>query len=137
MQCRFRSYKKPGMLNSGIMKANVSRSTLSAAYAIAICADLLQICLFPIFSEGFLDPLDDISDVVVCAILTRLIGFHIAFLPSFLMKVIPGVTMAPTWTLAVLIATRNYRAPVIDVPSEVKPDVVVNEEQPPKILPNK
>ena len=119
------------------MKANVSRSTLTAAYAVAICADLLQICLFPLFAAGFPDPLDDISDVVVCLILSRLIGFHIAFLPSFLMKVIPGVTIAPTWTLAVIIATRNLRAPVVDVPSEVRPDVVVNEEQPQKILPGK
>ena len=116
------------------MKANVSRSTLTAAYAVAICADLIQICLFPLSSEGFLDPLDDISDVVVCLILSRLIGFHIAFLPSFLIKVIPGVTIAPTWTVAVIIATRNLRGPVVDVPSEVRPGVVVNEEQPPKMV---
>lgn len=123
------------------MKTNVSRSTLIAAYAIAICADLIQICLFPLFVEGYLDPLDDISDVVVCLVLSRLIGFHIAFLPTFLIKVVPGVTIAPTWTLAVLIAGRNLRAPVtpvIDVPSEVtKADVATNDEKPPKILADK
>lgn len=120
------------------MKANVSRTTLIAAYAVAICADLIQICLFPLFLEGFLDPLDDISDVVVCLVLCRLIGFHIAFLPTFLIKVVPGVTIAPTWTLAVLIASRNLRAPaapVIDVPSEVSnADITTNGEKPPKIL---
>ena len=118
------------------MKTNVSRSTLVAAYAVAICADLVQICLAPLFSEGFASPFDDFSDVVVCLILTRLIGFHIAFLPSFLIKLVPLAESVPTWTLAVLIATRHLRAPVVDVPSEVKPDVGANEEQPPKIVQN-
>jgi hypothetical protein len=117
------------------MKANVNRSTLIAAYAIAICADFLQICLFPLFSEGFISVLDDFSDVMVCGILTYLIGFHLAFLPSFLIKLIPVVESAPTWTLAVLIATRRMRGPaVVDVPTVdgVKPEVIVEREQPPK-----
>ena len=121
------------------MKAIVNRSTLAAAYAVGICADLMQLCIIPLLPDGFLNPLNDVSDAIACIILTRLIGFHFAFLPSFLIKLIPVVEIAPTWTLAVIIATRNLRAPapVVDVPSEVKPDVVVNEEQPPKILPGK
>jgi hypothetical protein len=108
------------------MKASVSRPTLISAYAIAVCADLVQMCLVPLFSEGFASPFDDFSDVVVCLILTRLIGFHIAFLPSFFIKLVPVVEIAPTWTLAVIIATRHLRAPaadappVVDVPSTVE-----------------
>jgi len=121
-----------------IMKSNVSRTTLIAAYAVAICADAIQILLVPFFSEGFASPVDDFSDVVVCLILSRLIGFHIAFLPSFLIKLVPLVESVPTWTLAVLIATRNLRAPVVDVPSEVtKADGGANEEKPPKMLSDK
>lgn len=121
------------------MKAIVSRSALITAYAVAICADLLQICLVPFFSEGFASPFDDFSDVVVCLILSRLIGFHFAFLPSFLIKLVPLVESVPTWTLAVLIASRHLRAPVVDVPSEVSstPDVSANEEKPAKLLPDK
>jgi hypothetical protein len=113
------------------MKTNVSRSTLIAAYAIAICADLLQICLVPLFGEGIASPLDDFSDVAVCVILSWLIGFHVAFLPSFFIKLIPVVEIVPTWTLAVLIATRHR------VAANDKPVVIVEEEKPPKMLPGK
>ncbi|MGH7979513.1 MAG: hypothetical protein ACREE6_09060, partial [Limisphaerales bacterium] len=89
------------------MKANVSRSTLIGAYAIAICADFLQIFLFPLFWDGIVSPLDDATDVLVCATLSYFIGFHVAFLPSFLIKLIPFVESVPTWTLSVFIATRR------------------------------
>jgi hypothetical protein len=116
------------------MKSNVSRSTLFLAYAIAICADFIQICLMPLFSEGFISPFDDFSDVIVCLILCRLIGFHVAFLPSFFIKLIPVVEIAPTWTIAVLIATRNLHAPAANTTAavDVKADVVVEDEKPPK-----
>jgi len=123
------------------MKANVSRSTLIAAYAIAISVDVMQICLFPLFSEGIASPLDDVSDVVVCLILSQLIGFHVAFLPTFFIKLIPVIEIAPTWTLAVIIATRhrvaaNGKPEVVDVESSVEngtPEVVAKNEQPPKL----
>ena len=100
------------------MKANIRRSNLYAAYAVAVCADLLQICLFPIFSEGAASPFDDFLDGAVCITLTLLVGWHIAFLPSFMVKLIPLGDFAPTWTIALLIATRHRRAPVvIDVPN--------------------
>lgn len=121
-----------------LMKTNVSRTTLTAAYAVAICADFIQICLVPFYLEGFASPVDDFSDVVVCLILTRLIGFHFAFLPSFLIKLVPLVEGVPTWTLAVLIASRHLRtAPVIDVPSEVTKTDVGESTVPPRILPEK
>jgi hypothetical protein len=118
------------------MKANVSRPTLIAAYVIGICADLIQVCLTPFLSEGFASPFNDVLDVVVCVILSRLIGFHVAFLPSFLIKLIPLVEIAPTWTLAVFISTRHLRAPIVDVPAtdSGKPDVAAEDEKPPKIL---
>jgi hypothetical protein len=89
------------------MKAYVNKSTLRAAYCIAILADMLEIGLWPVFSEGFASILDDIVDVIVCIVLTLLVGWHVAFIPSFLIKFVPGVDLAPTWTIALLIATRN------------------------------
>jgi hypothetical protein len=118
------------------MKTNVSRSTLTRAYAVAICADLIQICFFPVLSEGFVSGFDDILDVIVCVVLSRLVGFHVAFLPSFLIKIVPLADSVPTWTLAVLIASRHLRAPVVvDVPSE-KSDAPPESEKPPKLLPD-
>lgn len=101
------------------MKTRVSRKTLIAAYAIAVCADLIQICFVPLLAEGFVSPFDDVLDVAVCLVLSRLIGFHLAFLPSFAIKLIPVVEAVPTWTLAVFIANRGLRTPVIDIPPVV------------------
>jgi hypothetical protein len=60
-----------------------------------------------LFVEGALSPLDDLLDVVVAWMLIRLLGWHWAFLPSFVAKVVPGVDLVPTWTMAVLVATRE------------------------------
>jgi hypothetical protein len=120
------------------MKKNVRRSTLVLAFAIAICADAIEIGLMPLFSEGFASPVDDFLDAVVCAILTMIMGWHFAFMPSFLFKLIPMVDLAPTWTIAVLIASRNRR--VVDSnhassQANEKPvvDVETVKEEPPKI----
>jgi hypothetical protein len=77
------------------------------ARAIAVTADLLQIGLFPLFAEGALSPLSDALDVVVCLLLIWLVGWHIAFLPTFLIKGIPFADLAPTWSIAIWIATRG------------------------------
>ena len=44
---------------------------------------------------------------MVCAVLTWLVGWHFSFLPSFAVKVLPVVDLAPTWTIAVFLATRQ------------------------------
>jgi hypothetical protein len=120
------------------MKTNVSRSTLIAAYAIAICADLIQMCLTPLFAEGVASPIDGPVDLVVCVLLSWLIGFHVAFLPSFFIKLVPLVEIAPTWTLAVLIASRHLRTKAVDGPvGSEKSEVVPEESKPPKLLPGK
>lgn len=77
------------------------------ALAIAILADALQIVFFPMFVEGAFSPLDDLLDIAVAGILVRLLGWHWAFLPSFVAKVVPGLDLVPTWTMAVLVATRG------------------------------
>ncbi len=77
------------------------------ALAIAILADALQIVFFPMFVEGAFSPLDDLLDIAVARMLIRLLGWHWAFLPSFVGKIVPGADLVPTWTMAVLVATRG------------------------------
>jgi hypothetical protein len=100
------------------IQSNPRRSALT----LAIIADTLQIVLFPLFVEGALSPVDDLLDIAVAWMLIRLLGWHWAFLPSFVAKVLPGVDLVPTWTMAVLVATRETRGeqaklepPVIDI----------------------
>ncbi|HYE32378.1 MAG TPA: hypothetical protein VEH27_13180 [Methylomirabilota bacterium] len=82
------------------------------ALTVALVADFIQIAVFPLFGWGAIVPLNAAYDVILCLALTRLIGWHIAFLPCFLLELTPIVTLVPSWTLAVIIAGRSLRAPV-------------------------
>lgn len=97
-----------------IVPAPVSTRQISSrriwlARGIAIAADLTQIVFFSVLSEGFVSPADVVVDVVVAVLLTLLVGWHIAFIPSFIIKALPFADLAPTWTVAVLIATRDKK----------------------------
>ena len=88
------------------MKA-LTRNRIWIARLVAIIADGLQWFLFPLFAEGFASPLDDALDIVLCLVLTGLVGWHWSFTPSLVIKVLPGLDEIPTWTLSVLYATRR------------------------------
>ncbi len=77
------------------------------ARTIAIVADLLQIVLFPLFLPGAASPWSDALDLAVAAALTVLVGWHWAFLPSFVAEVVPGLDLVPTWTAAAFFVTRG------------------------------
>ena len=81
------------------------------ALTIALAADALQIVLLPLFGPGVLSPLNDLLDIAVAWMLTRLLGWHWAFLPSLVAELVPGLDLVPTWTLAVLIVTRQQVSP--------------------------
>jgi hypothetical protein len=82
---------------------------INAARLIAVIADILQIILFPMFSQGFFSPLDDVLDFIVAILMYWLVGFHIVFVPSLIIKLLPIADEAPTWTIAVLIATHGRK----------------------------
>jgi hypothetical protein len=71
------------------------------AMLLAIAADALQLIVFPAFVAGALSPADDILDFAMAALMVRLVGWHWEFLPSFAAKLIPGIDLVPSWTLAV------------------------------------
>jgi hypothetical protein len=78
-----------------------------AARLIAIVADAVQIALVPIFAEGAASMVNDALDVVVGITMIVLVGWNWVFLPALFAELIPMVDLAPTWTIAVLIATRG------------------------------
>jgi len=92
------------------MKIDATPGRVRAARILAIAADAIQIGGFPLFGEGFASPYNDALDVAVGGLLIWLVGFHWAFLPSFLIELVPGVDLVPTWTGAVLLATRGQGA---------------------------
>ncbi len=87
-----------------------------AARAIAVLADAIQLGFLPLFAGGAPEGFDAALDLVVCGAMIVLVGWHWAFLPAFIAEALPGVDLAPTWTLAVLFATRGQSR--TNVPAE-------------------
>ena len=77
------------------------------ARCVAVAADLLQIVVFPAFFSGILSPLNSTLDVLVGFAMVAMLGWHVAFLPTFVAEIIPFVDLFPTWTLAVFYVTRK------------------------------
>jgi len=94
------------MFSLGILKSLKSREH-RLAWLVAMAADAIQIGLLPLFAEGGFSPADSILDLIVAAVLSRLIGWHWAFLPTMVAELIPGLDLFPTWTMAVLFVTRQ------------------------------
>ena len=86
---------------------SIKRPEHRLAWTIAIAADALQIAALPLFAAGGISPADTILDLVVAALLTRVLGWHWAFLPSLLAELVPGFDLFPTWTAAVFFVTRQ------------------------------
>jgi len=89
------------------------RIRFRAAMALAIGADALQVFGLPFFAEGALSPPDDLLDVVVAAIMVKLLGWHWEFLPAFAVELVPGVDLVPFWTLAVANVYRKWKQSTI------------------------
>jgi hypothetical protein len=79
------------------------------ARGIAVGADATQIALTALYPAAYI--WGDVIDVPVAVALTFLVGWHIAFIPSFLIKLIPVADVAPTWTIAIAIATWPKKSP--------------------------
>jgi len=90
------------------------------ARGLALLVDLAQWALLP----AALTPLNNVIDVATGLALIALVGWHWAFLPTFLAELVPFVDLVPSWTLAVAIATRGRISPP-------PPEVVVVSPPPP------
>jgi len=71
------------------------------AMLLAIVADALQLALIPLFVEGAASPADDVLDLGIAAVMISLLGWHWEFVPTFLVKLVPGADLVPFWTIAV------------------------------------
>ena len=75
------------------------------AWFVAIVADSIQIVLLPLFVIGGLSPAVALVDFAAAWALSRLLGWHWAFLPTIIAELFPGLDLFPTWTAAVLYVT--------------------------------
>ncbi|HZU29793.1 MAG TPA: hypothetical protein VFB79_01685 [Candidatus Angelobacter sp.] len=102
------------------------------AWFVAIIADAIQLVGLPLFVEGAISPADDALDVATALILSRILGWHWAFLPSMAAKLVPGLDLFPTWTAAVFFVTRKeiHDGGQMQVESG-QPEILRPEEIPP------
>lgn len=89
------------------MRPDVSPRRVLIARAIALTADLLQIGLLPLIGGRIMSPVDEILDLAIAATLIWLIGWHVAFLPTLMVELLPVADVFPTWTVAVFFVTRG------------------------------
>jgi hypothetical protein len=97
------------MFNFAFLKT-IKSPAQRKAWFVAILADAIQLVGMPLFVEGGFSPLDTALDVVVGAVLIKLLGWHWAFLPTFAAELVPGLDLFPTWTAAVFFATRQLNS---------------------------
>ena len=96
------------------MPMTLTPTRVRVARVVGVVADAVQLGLLPLFVGGWVSPLNDVLDVAVAIAMVALVGWHWAFLPAFVSELIPIWGLVPSWTAAVLIATRN-------APGEVEP----------------
>lgn len=102
------------------MPISLTPKRVRAARVLGVVADAVQLGLLPMFVGGWISPLNDALDVVVAIAMVALVGWHWAFLPAFFSELIPIWDLVPSWTAAVLIATRN--APAEGAPPGTPPE---------------
>lgn len=90
-------------------RATPTPARVWAARSVAVAADAIQIFAVPAFFGGAASPLNDALDVTVGIVMIALLGWHIAFLPTFLAELVPVLDIFPTWTAAALFVTRGSR----------------------------
>ena len=119
-------------------KPKLTRNRVVAAYAIAVIADVLE---FPIAAAEITvagAPLGELSafvlDCLVMGAMTKLLGFHWMFLPSFGVEVIPGLDLLPTWVGCVAFVVWQRKKERISPPLVI--DVLEAEivREPPPLL---
>ena len=99
---------------------------MKLAFVVGILADILQLPVSLSLLAGFIpaEGLDAAIDVVAAVLVNWLLGFHWALLPSFALKLIPLVDVAPTWTACVAYVALQRRHTATRVATSVSPEPV-------------
>jgi hypothetical protein len=109
--------KLPEKLNSLFRAPPLTRPRMVVALAIAVAADGLQLLLGPL-GWAFID---QAIDFVAMILVSWAIGFHILFLPTFVVELVPVLDDLPTWTActaAVIVLRKRVQRPPPPAPPD-------------------
>jgi len=108
----------------------LSKIRIRVAWAIALAVDAIQVAADAAGPVGWF--LGAGLDLITMIVLWAMLGFHWAFLPSFVTEAVPYLNLAPLWTLAVALATRGRGGealPQPGTPGDPKPPIkILNPE---------
>jgi hypothetical protein len=112
--------KLPEKWNALLRVPFLTRGRIFFALAIAAGADGLQLLLGPL-GWAFID---QAVDLLAMILISWLIGFHILFLPTFVVELVPVLEDLPTWTActAAVIGLRKREQNNPPQPPKPKPD---------------
>ncbi len=83
-------------LNNLLRPAKLTHGRMAVALIVALAADGLQLLMQAV-------PLaPQLLDVAAMVLVTVAIGFHVLFLPSFVLELVPILNDFPTWTGCVI-----------------------------------
>jgi hypothetical protein len=113
-----------GAAHTGLKDHAVSPRRKKIALGIAGLADLIQLGFFPAFAEGVLSIPDDILDILVVIALFITLGFKWRILAAFIVELVPGVALFPSWTAVVLSIPTQKEPQALPDPNviDVKPE---------------
>ena len=83
----------------------ITPSQIRTAYVVAVGVDAAQFLLGPLGWVG----IDEVLDATAMIVMSRLLGFHPLFLPTFVLEFAPFADMLPTWTGCVMLVARARR----------------------------
>lgn len=106
------------MVSEPSRRPPLSKTRIRVAWAIALAVDAIQVPAAASGPAGWL--LGAGLDLVTMGVMWALVGFHWAFLPSFITEAVPWLNLAPLWTLAVALATRGRGETGLPHPPELK-----------------
>lgn len=101
-----------------IPQAPLSKTRLRLAWTLALVVDAIQIPASAAGPVGWF--LGAGLDLITMTVMWAMLGFHWAFLPSFITEAVPYLNLAPFWTLAVAIATRGRGGEELPMTMEVR-----------------
>lgn len=110
----------PNKFNRLFRVPKLTRFRIVLALVLAVFADGLQLLLGPV---GWVFG-DQIIDCVAMILISRVIGFHILLLPTFVIELVPVLEDVPTWTACtvavIALRKREQRVapPLISKPPE-------------------
>lgn len=110
------------ILNGPFPVPPLTRPRIVLAVVVAVVVDALQIPLFPLTWTFF----DEVLDLITMGVMVWALGFNLLLLPTFILELLPGIEVLPTWTgcviTVIMLRRRGQSVPPPAGPAKTPPE---------------